>query len=139
MGSTFQADIPGNRYEIVENTASVTANGADNLYQPIFRVPQAGTFKNAYWMSSASQDSHGTNYRTLQIINLGAAGAGTVVLASYALTASKAANVPYTMVNNATAANLALAAGDVLAFVTVVAASGIDVNAGVAQIEYQKN
>lgn len=139
MGSNYQADTPGNRFIVVENTASVTANAGDSSYQPVIRIPQAGTFKNARWFSSASQDSHGTNYRILEVINLGATGGGTVVLASRSLTASLAANVPATFTNNSTAANLALTAGDVLAFVTVAAASGIDVNAGLIQIEYQKD
>ena len=139
MGSTFQSDIPGNLFEIVENVASVASNAVDTAYQPIFRVPQAGTLKAARWFASASQNTDATDYRTLKIVNLGAAAAGTVVLASHAFSATKAANVPVSMTNNTTAANLALAAGDVLAYVTASTGNGVAIIAAQVQIEYQKD
>jgi len=139
MGTTFQGDIPGNLHEIVENTASVASNAGDAVYQPVFRVPQTGTFVAARWVASANQAGAADHRRALKIINLGAAAAGTIVLASYDVTASKARNVPFSLTNNTTAANLALAAGDVLAFYTTKGGNGVAIVAGQVQIEWSKN
>jgi hypothetical protein len=139
MGSTKQSDIPGNHHEKVIPTASVASDGADTLYQPIMYVRQNSTFKAAHWFASASQAGHGTNYRILKVVNRGSAGSGTTVVASYALTASLAANKAAAFTNSTTAANLSLTTGDVLAYVTTSAGDGVAVVAGVIQPDIQYN
>lgn len=137
MGTTMFADIPGNLHEIVENTASVASNAGDAVYQPIFRVPQAGTLVAVRWFASANQAGAADHRRALKVINLGAAAAGTVVLASYDVTASKARNVPFTLTNNTTEANLALTAGDMLAFYTTKLGNGVAIVDGQVQFEWR--
>jgi len=95
----------------------------------------------AYWMVSASQNSGGasTDYRVPKIMNLGSDASGTVVLASLALSATKAANVAHTMTLNTTAANLELAAGDVISYLTTSAGNGAAVNAAEVHLEFRMN
>jgi len=134
MGDTLAYDLPGFRTHVVEGVASVASNAANTVYQPICRVDRAGALKAAYWIPSASQAGHGTNYRTLKIVNLGSAGSGTTVAASLGLTASKAANVAHALTVDTD--NNSLSAGDVLAYVTTSAGNGIAVNAANVQLEF---
>jgi hypothetical protein len=132
------AEIPGHFNELRLAAASVASNAANTVYQPVGRIYNNGdndaTLLGVYWTPSASQNADTTNYRNLQIVNLGSDGTGTTVMASKALSATHAANVPValTLVSGVDAAD-----GDILAYVTTSTASGKAVNAALVQIVYQ--
>jgi len=68
-----------------------------------------------------------TNSRTLNVLNGGASGVGTTNMATLALVASVGltAHVPGALVLSGTAANLVVAAGDIVEFQSVHAGTGI--------------
>ncbi len=134
MGSQLIQDTPGFFNTIVEGVASVASNGADTLYQPFAVAPRDGVVSAVYWLASASQAGATDHYRTMKIINLGSAGAGTVEVARLSLTASKAANAPHAFTMQA---GSAVTAGDLLAYYTVSGGSGVAVIAGNVQLHSQ--
>lgn len=117
-------DIPSGALEggLISH-ASVASNGANATYGGAgavlkWRAPQACTILGAYWEANGADSAaaNATSYRRLSLINGGAAGAGTTVLASVDLTASLASNTTraLTMVSNATMQTPILAAGDIV-------------------------
>jgi hypothetical protein len=90
------------------------------------------------WVPTAAITANGTNYFTLTLRNRGAAGSGTAVPASrsYAATNSSAF-VAEDMTLSATAADLNIAAGDVLTVEKLVTASGLAMPDGTVQIHAQ--
>lgn len=136
MGTTLYHDIPNVMFTLTGAVASVASNAADAVNQIIGRVESAGIFRAAYFMPSASQAGSASHYRTLKIVNLGSAAAGTVVLASYALSASTTSVVASTAKTLTNGAVLSLAASDLLAYVTTSTGNGIPINVGTVQIEY---
>lgn len=92
-------DIPsGSLYLGAISHASVASNGAAATYGGVatnmLRVPCACRITGVQWSAvGADQDATQTaSYRLLTLINGGAGGAGTTVLASLNLTASLASN-----------------------------------------------
>lgn len=119
MGSTALGDIPSGAIQgDVISHASVASNGANAALRNIgalnWRAPQALTIVSAYWEPTGA-DSAVTNtasYRRLSLINAGAAGLGTTVLASVNLTATTASNTLRALTNVTTPT---VAAGEVVA------------------------
>jgi len=124
-------DISGYSQPVAILTATVASNGADTLYQPVFRAQNDGFVRAIYWTVSASQNTDATNYRTIKVINLGAAGAGTTIVGSLALSATKAANIPHAITLTS---GTGVSAGDLLAYFTTSNGSGVAVNAGHLQV-----
>lgn len=114
---TVEADIP----------AQGTAGSTQDFV--IGEAPYAGTVSEVTIIPEAAVTAHGTNYRTIRVVNKGAAGAGSTVVASLALdtptTDDLAAHDEKTIPLSGTAANLVVAAGDVLVADETVAASGL--------------
>lgn len=90
------------------------------------------------WIPAAAITANATNYFTLTLRNRGAAAAGTALPAqrSYAATNSTAL-VSEAMTLSATAADLNVAAGDVLTVEKLVTASGLAMPDGTVQIHAQ--
>lgn len=90
------------------------------------------------WVPATAITANGTNYFTLTLRNRGAAGAGAALPASrsYAATNSVAA-VAEAMTLSATAADLNVAAGDVLTVEKLVTGTGLAMPDGVVQIHAQ--
>lgn len=97
--------------------------------QVIGEAPYAGTVTEVTIIPEAAVVAHGTNFRTFRVVNKGAAGAGTTVVATFAtdtvttddLAAFDEKAIPLSAVANATT----VAAGDVLVADETVAAAGV--------------
>ena len=136
MATTFLGDIPGNRFQFVENVAS-QASGTDS-YVPLFRAPQALSVLAAYFIPATAQAGAGTDYKTIQVINRGAAGTGTTVVASKAYSAASLSTASF--VGAALTVNTAastVTTSQTLAWYTTSTGSGIAIVAGQLQVEYQ--
>lgn len=116
LTTTIQATVP----------AATIAATQD---QVIGEAPFAGTVTSVKIVPEAALTANATNYRTFRVINKGQAGAGTTVVATFATdtvtTDDLAAFDEKVIPLSATAADLVVAAGDVLAADETVAASGI--------------
>lgn len=97
--------------------------------QVIGEAPFAGTVTSVKLVPEAALTANATNYRTFRVVNKGAAGAGTAVVASFATdtptTDDLVAFDEKVVTLSVTPANLVVAAGDVLAADETVTASGI--------------
>lgn len=97
--------------------------------QVIGESPVAGTVIGVSFTPEAALTAHGTDYRTFKVVNKGQAGAGTTAVATFAtdtvttddLVAFDEKAIPL----SATAADLVVAEGDILAAVETVAGNGI--------------
>ena len=108
-----------------------------------FRVPQNGVIVGANWEPTGANatGANGTSYRTIKLYNASASNAGTVVLGSVVLSVSLASNNTRAMTMNATASNLIVTAGDLIAASTVTA-GGAETNhtstvAGIIHINWR--
>lgn len=125
----------------LEATVPAVAAGSD-ADQTIGEAPFAGTVTAASFVPEAAMTGHDTESRTLTIVNKGAAGAGSTVVATLAFVASnngvafdeKAFTL--SVVANATT----VAAGDILALVsTHVGATGLADPGGKVQVEITRS
>jgi len=87
----------------------------------------------------ASVTGANTNSVTLVLRNLGAAGSGTTDIATLALTSgvNMAADTPKVIPLSATAAELLVAAGDVITFRQVKVGNGMNIAAMHCEVEYE--
>ena len=103
-------------------------------------MPFAGKVTACSYIPDAASTGDNTNYRTYSLINKGAAGAGTAVMATLALTtgvnlvAFDEKTIPLT----ATAADLVFASGDVLAWLSDATASGLVDPGGTVKVTVQR-
>lgn len=97
--------------------------------QTIGEAPFAGTVTGVTVVSEAAVTANGTNYRTLRVLNKGQSGAGSTVVASQPLdtpgTDDLTAFDEETIALSGTAANLNVAAGDILAWDETVTGTGL--------------
>lgn len=96
MGNSRLADIPGAEFVGGQmDNASVASNGAGALIGYVFVAPADINIVNAWWTPTGANTTANTaSYRALTLVNGGAAGAGTVVLASIVTTVTHASNTP---------------------------------------------
>lgn len=106
-------------------TAPAVGTTADDT-NPIGVVDFAGTVTSVIYIPKASQNGAATNNRTLQVINRGAAGTGTVSVASLQLVSGTnlTDNVP-TTITLASGSALTVASGDVLDWVSTHISTGV--------------
>lgn len=97
--------------------------------QVICEAPFAGKVTDVSVISEGAVVANGTNYRTLRVVNKGQAGAGSTVVASLALdtptTDDLAAKDEKAIPLSVTAADLVVAAGDVLIWDETVTGTGL--------------
>lgn len=125
--------------------ATVPAQGTANATQDLAvgTAPFAGTVSAVTIVPEAAVTAHGTNYRTFRLVNKGQDGAGTTVVATFATdtvtTDDLAAFDEKTIPLSGTAANLVVAAGDVLAADETVAAAGVAHGGYTIQVEITRS
>lgn len=97
----------------------IAATAANAAFETVVcTAPWAGTVTAVNYIADTALSGANTESRTLQLINKGQAGAGTTIVASLALVlgVNLAAFDAKAITLSATAADLVLVAGDVLAF-----------------------
>lgn len=111
--------------------AEIAAQGTAGAVQDfvIGEVSHGGKVREVTVIPEAGVTANATNYRTIQVLNKGQAGAGSTVVASLALdtptTDDLVAFDEKTIPLSGTAANLTVAEGDVLAVDETVAGTGL--------------
>lgn len=102
------------------------AVGVDSSYS-VGPAPFAGTVASVTYTPPAAITGANTNSRTLTLVNKGQSGSGSTVIATLALTngVNAAAFDETALTLSGTAANLEVAEGDVLAFVSTHVGTGI--------------
>jgi hypothetical protein len=136
MGTTFQADTPGNVYREQHRQSSIASNGADAAIT-LFWAPQNIKVTAAYWTPyGEDQGGHATSYRRVAVVNGGTAGTGTVVLASHNFTATVASKGKVSLSGTGT-----VASGNAVMFSYLTVGGTKDdetvLQAGAIQVEYQ--
>lgn len=123
-------------YQTLQANIPPTAITTDDAFV-IGAVDRAGTVTEVTYVPEADITGAATNNRTLSVINKGSDGDGTTVVAT--LTFASGVNATdfdaKTITLHATAANLVVAAGDVLAFSSVHANTGIADPGGLATVK----
>jgi len=109
-----------------------------------FRADRDITVVSAYFLTAGTVTAHGTNFTTLKLNKYDGAGGTATLVASRATdtvtTDDVAALVPWALVNSATAADLNLAAGNVLGVLGDITGggSGVATPAGVLIVNYKE-
>lgn len=108
LKQTRQADV----------AAAAAAADASGAY---VKAPYAGTVSAASFIPATTLTGANTDSRTIQLFNRGQAGSGTTLVASKAFTSgvNAAADDETSLTLSATAADLVVAEGDVLEFVSL--------------------
>lgn len=138
MGKTYQADIPGNKFETVFDLASAATNaGSVNTFG--FEAPADIIVTGVtYTPTGKNGIGHATTYRTLTLRDGGADSTGTVAAATYALTATLPSNVPADF--TVTSSLASIDSGDVLMLYHVAnttAATHTELAAGKITVRYR--
>jgi hypothetical protein len=98
-------------------------------------LPFNATVTGVKWVPAANITANGTNFFTLILRNRGAAGSGTAQAATRAYSATNGvAHTAENMTLSGTAADLQLAAGDVLTVQKTEGGTGLAMPAGVVQV-----
>ena len=119
---------------------AAVAAGSD-LTSPIGRVPFAGTVTGVRYIPTSVLTGADTNSRTLNVYNRKSDNSGTTVVATKAYTAGQniAANTAGTVPLSGTAANLDVAAGDVLDFESLhIGGTGLADPGGLVEVDVLK-
>lgn len=129
-------ELSGDHVFAVAVAGNGTAGTADEFSALV--APFSMRITAVKWIPAAAITANGTNYFTLTLRNRGAAGAGSALPAQRAYSSGNAAAfVGESMTLSGTAADLRVAAGDVLTVEKLVAASGLAMPDGVVQIHAQ--
>jgi hypothetical protein len=120
----------------IERVVPATATGADAELD-LTVVSEAGTVTAVTYTPSTVLTGADTNSRTVVLVNKGAAGSGTTIVATKAYTngVNAAADVPNAVTLSGTAANLVVAAGDVLVWQSTHVGTGLADPGGLVHIE----
>lgn len=107
--------------------------------QYFWEAPANCTVEKVTYIPRAAVTANATNYGTVLLYSADGAGGSTTTVASRAtdtVTTDDMANgVPWDLVNSATAADLDVDKGEVLAFAITKAGSGVVIAAGVLQVQ----
>lgn len=127
--------------ETKESLIPATAAGSD-IEKNVHVAPFAGTVSACTYTPDTVLTGANTDSRTIVLVNKGAAGSGTTIVATKAFTSGVniAADDEGTITLSATAANLVVAAGDVLAWQsTHVGATGLADPGGLAKTQITRS
>ena len=130
MAKTLHGDRMGGAAGFKMNVPlAVLASGATNTAQEkiTFVAGEDMVLRAAYLMFIAALTGAATNHQKISIVNKGTDGAGTVEMAALVFSSTAvvaAAGVPLAMTLSATAANLLLAAGEMVSIKVAQAGSG---------------
>lgn len=126
---------------LVETTVpAATAGNAQD--QTIDAVPYDGTVTSVTFTPEAAITGAATNFRTFRVLNKGQSGAGSTVVASLAFSSSGVTAAAFdetTITLSGTAANLAVASGDVLAWDETVAGTGLASPGGLVRVKVDRS
>ena len=127
--STVQVRVPG------QGTA-----GTDSTFT-LCRAPYAGTLTSATYTTDAAISGHASNNRTLSIINKGQSGAGSTSMATVTTDGSNSFTAfdEKALTLSGTPANLVVAEGDILAFLSDANASGVIDPGGVVVLKIDRS
>lgn len=137
MGKISQADIPGNMLTFTLACASIASEAvaSDGTYRPAFVAPADGTIISVYTLASTSQAAGTSTTQTIKLINVGAAGAGTTVLASVDSKSSAGIRIPRAF---SVVSDNSFSAGDALVWVfTTSESNGVNQNACEMTVTYR--
>ncbi|GAA4100903.1 hypothetical protein [Nonomuraea soli] len=133
---TALQELSGDHIFAIPVAGQATASTPDEF--TAFVAPFKMKITRVRWVPKAAITANVTNYFTLTLRNRGAAGAGAGLPAQRSYAAgNSSAFVGEDMTLSGTAADLLLAAGDVLTVEKLVAASGLAMPAGTVQIYAQ--
>lgn len=107
---------------------------------PVLRAPFDGTITAVLYAPAAAITGADTNTRKIELVNKGAAGAGTAIAASIQFDSgvNAAASDEKALTLSVTPANLAVVAGDMLARVSTHLATGLADPGGLFIIEFER-
>lgn len=129
-------DISGDLVEPIPVAGQATAGTADEF--SVFVAPFNLKITAVKWVPAAAVTADGTNYFTLNLRNRKADASGTALAASRSYIATNSvAFVAEAMTLSATAADLLVAAGDVLTVSKVNTGTGLAMPDGLVQVHYQ--
>lgn len=127
---------PYSRYKEVRVLAALAADATAD--QNVAVAPVTGTVTAVTYTPDTVLTGADTNSATLELINKGAAGAGTTQVAAKAFTngVNAAAGDETAITLSATPANLNVTAGDVLAFRRTKVGTGLATPAGLVRVTF---
>ena len=117
------------------------ATAGSNLNSIVWVAPQAATVTGVTYTSVTAITGANTNTRSVSLINKGQAGAGTTIVATLQFNSgvSTVAADEKTVTLSSTAADLAIAAGDVLQWQSTAVGTGIADPGGLVSITTTAN
>lgn len=136
--STTSGQAPHVR-KIEATIPSATAAAAQD--QVVGEAPLAGRVTSVSFTPEAAITGQATNFRTFRLLNKGAAGSGSTVIASLAFDGAGVTAAAFDereITLSATEANRDVAAGDILAWDETVAGTGLASPGGLAQVEISR-
>jgi hypothetical protein len=128
-------------YTSSRHVATAAVSGGADANTPVFVAPFPATVTSVQYVTPSAITGADTNSRTVSLINKGAAGSGSTAVATLALTSgvNTVAYVPKAITLSGTAANLVLAAGDVLNWNSLHVGTGIADTGGLVVVSYSRN
>jgi hypothetical protein len=121
--------------------AQPVATAGNDLNTNILAAPRAGTLTAVSYATVTAITGANTNTRLVALVNKGAAGTGTTVMATLQFDSgvNTTANVPKVITLSATPANLVVAAGDMLQWQSTHVGTGIADPGGLVQLTIAAN
>jgi hypothetical protein len=115
-----------------------TVGNSDSF--PLGEAPEAGVLSSASYVPETTITGANTNTRIHRVVNKGQAGSGTTVMASlqYNSGVNATAGDEKALTLSGTAADLVVAAGDIIAFESNAVATGIADPGGLVQVELSR-
>jgi hypothetical protein len=136
MGTTFQADVPGNVYHHTMSFASRASNAADDVIDFFHALGHTVSVLSVYYVPHISQAGSATNYDDWKLINMGSGSAGTAVVASKTFSAT-GASVQAETPSSLSVASAAIASNEHLGISRVSAGNGIALVAHTIHMAYR--
>jgi len=136
MGSTFEADIPGNVEEFIIENASAASNAGAARYGAKFAEQTIHISKVRWVPIDGDQAGASANFRTVFLVDGGTSGTATQIVAAYAFSATNVSAAQYASVNlTIDEENADIAPGEMLYFSHT--GSGVVQRAGFLQVNYR--
>lgn len=119
-----------------QRSVAAVGTAGNDLTTDVVRVDADGVISAVYYVPASTITGANTNTRKVVLVNKGGAGSGTTIIASLQFDSgvNATADVSKTITLSGTAANLAVAAGDVLQWQSTHVGSGITDPGGLAVV-----
>ena len=127
--------------KVMQNPVAPQATAGSNLNTNVARVDSAGTVTSVTYAPVTAITGANTNTRSVSLVNMGQAGAGTTVIATiqYNSGINAAASDENAVTLSATPANLVVAAGDILQWRSTAVLTGIADPGGLVMVTIAPN